>query len=150
MNQDVYVSNLFDLLDQLNLAKKHLETSLKRCQSIKPKAHQQEDELIQFEALTSRFARTADMLIHKVYRSIDAVELSEGGTMIDILNRAEKRLLINSVSEIRRIKDLRNEIAHEYIIERLWLLHEEVFKQVPALLDLIDRANNYAKKYRKQ
>lgn len=145
MKQKDYITNLFEVLVQLNLAKKHLEASFKHCLAIKN--HCSEDDLIQFEALTSRFARTADLLIHKVYRSIDAVELVEGGTLIDVLNRAEKRELIDSLARMRIIKDLRNDIAHEYLTEQLWLLHEEVFKLVPELLDYINRVNIYAKRY---
>ena len=145
MNQKDYVANFLEVLEQLNSAKKHLVASFKRCSKLNKRCT--EENLIQFEALTSRFARTADILIHKVYRSIDAVEFVEGGTLIDILNRAEKRELIDSLSKMRIIKDLRNDIAHEYLAERLWLLHEEVMKHVPELLDYIDRVNHYAEKY---
>ena len=50
-------------------------------------------------------------------------------------------------TDMRLIRDLRNDIAHEYITERLWLVHKEVFEMVPKLLDFIQRAILYAKKY---
>lgn len=149
MNQEIYIANLMEILEHLNRAKDHLEKSFKRCQTLAPQKQHSDDDLIQFEALTSRFARAADMLIHKVFRAIDGVELAEGGTLIDVLNRAEKRRLIDNLSEIRNIKDLRNDIAHEYLTERLWVLYEEVLDLVPKLLDLIDRATLYTERYRK-
>lgn len=136
-----------ETLDQLTLAQTHLKTSFANCQKLSLDGPHSENDLIQFETLTSRFARASDILLQKVYRSIDAVELTDGGTLLDALNRAEKRLLIDAVSDMRLIRDLRNDIAHEYITERLWLLHEEVFELVPKLLDMITRALNYAKKY---
>ena len=134
-------------IKQLNLAKKHLEASFSRCQTLNIKKPKSEDDIIQFEALTSRFTRAADMLIHKVYRSIDAVELIEGGTLIDVINRAEKRNVIDSAITMRTIKDLRNDIAHEYIAECLRLLHEEVFSYVPILIDCINKATDYSQRY---
>ncbi len=147
MTKQDYILNLKEVIEQLNQVKRHLEISLGRCQEIVKKNTHTEEDLIEYEALTSRFARAADMLIHKVYRSIDSVELTEGGTLIDVLNRADKRLLIDSVSEMREIKDLRNDIAHEYMTEQLWLLHEEVFKLAPKLINLLNRANEYSMKY---
>ena len=55
---------------------------------------------------------------------------------------------IDNLSEIREIKDLRNQIAHEYVSDHLWLLHEEVFTLVPKLLELISRVALYAERYR--
>ncbi len=94
-----YTNNLKEILEQLQEAARHLKTSLERCKTVKPGI--EENTLIEFEALTSRFARVADMLIHKVYRSIDSVEFVEGGTIIDVMNRADKRNLIDSVQEMR-------------------------------------------------
>ncbi|MBA3236871.1 MAG: hypothetical protein H0T62_00785 [Parachlamydiaceae bacterium] len=88
------------------------------------------------------------MLIHKVYRSIDAVEFVEGGTLIDVMNRADKRKLIDSIQEMRILKDLRNDIAHEYISERIQFLHQEIFERAPKLLELVDRAVDYCRRYR--
>lgn len=142
-------ANLHEIIEQLQDAAGHLTTSLQRC-SIISLHITEENALIEFEALTSRFARTVDMLIHKVYRSIDAVEFIEGGTLIDIMNRAEKRNLIDSVQEMRFLKDLRNDIAHEYITDRIQLLHGEVIESVPKLLQLTSRAIEYAKQLLKK
>jgi len=139
-------SNLMDVIEQLKEASEHLKISLQRCKTVDSKVTR-EDVLIEFEALTSRFARVVDLLIHKVYRSIDAVEFVEGGTLVDVMNRADKRKIIDSVKEMRFLKDLRNDIAHEYLAERIALLHQEVLERTPKLLNLISRAIDYCQKY---
>ena len=39
----------------------------------------------------SRYTRICDLLLQKVFRSTDAFELERSETMLDALNRAEKR-----------------------------------------------------------
>lgn len=146
MTENDQQSNLMEVMVQLKKASLHLKISLKRCSLIGPNI-KGEDDLIEFEALTSRFARATDLLIHKVYRSIDAVEFIEGGTLIDVMNRADKRKLINSVKEMRLFKDLRNDIAYEYVAERIQMLHQEVLQCTPKLFQLISRAIDYCQKY---
>ena len=139
--------NLKKVLEQINEATKHLKASYTRCQNSGLKEPHSEEDLIDFEALTSRFARVTDMLVHKLYRSIDSVELIEGGTLIDVINRAEKRGIIDSANEIRLMKDLRNDIAHEYAADKLLLIHDEVFGHAPKLLSYIKLAVKYSEKY---
>ena len=138
MAQSDYQSHLMEIISQLQDAASHLGASWERCSIIEPQSND-ENALIEFEALTSRFARLTDFLINKVYRSIDAMEFVDQGTLIDVLNRADKRKLIDSLQEMRLLKDLRNDIAHEYLPERLQLLHQEVLSLTPKLLQLVQR-----------
>lgn len=75
------------------------------------------------------------ILVQKVFRSIDA------------LNRAEKREIINSIEDIREIRDLRNQIVHEYIDEDLINTFNEIVKYTPKLLEIIMNTKKYCKKY---
>ncbi len=145
MNQNDRQNNLLEVIAQLQEAATHLRISLERCTAI-GLVVKDENALIEFEAFTSRFARAVDLLIHKVYRSIDNVEFIEGGTLIDVMNRAEKRKLIDSTREMRLLKDMRNDIAHAYLAERLQLLHEEVLNQAPRLLELIQKSIDYCQR----
>lgn len=147
MNKPDYIQNLIDVTNQVRQAARHLEASFERCKKVNFKQTLSEENLIEFEALTSRFARLVDICLHKLFRSIDKVELIDGGTLIDAVNRAEKRGLIESALTVRRLKDLRNDIAHEYISERLALLNEEVFNAVPKLLEMIAKSLKYSEKY---
>ena len=49
--------------------------------------------------------------------------------------------------QVRALKDLRNDIAHEYLTEKLTLLQTEVYQSVPKLLSMISHALVYAQKY---
>lgn len=147
MNKRDHIQNLYEIVQLLIQAKKHLEYSFKRCKKIDLASKHTEEQLIEFEALTSRFVRLVDMLIHKFFRSLDYVELIDGGTLIDVVNRAEKRGLIESALDFRAFKDLRNDIAHEYIAEKLSQLHGEVYSQVPYLLEIVQRSIDYSQKY---
>lgn len=147
MNTRNHIKNLHDIVLQIQKAEKHFNISYQRCQKIGLQGPHNEEQLIEFEALTGRFARLVDMLVHKLFRSIDAVELVEGGTLLDVINRAEKRGLVTSSLELRNFKDLRNDIAHEYLMEKLTFLHQEVYQAAPKLLTIIANAVAYSKKY---
>lgn len=146
MKQPSMVNLQKSLLD-LAETNKWLNRSFGICQKIGIKKEYSPEEFDAYENLTSRFARTCDLLINKVYRSIDQVELEPSGTIIDILNRAEKRGLVNSVQEIREIKELRNMIAHDYANPQLKEIFQSVFKHIPTLSTLVGRAIDYGKKY---
>jgi uncharacterized protein YutE (UPF0331/DUF86 family) len=85
-----------------------------------------------------------------VLRSIDTVEFVTVGSLIDVVNRAEQRGIINSVSEIRILKDLRNEIAHEYETGNLRELFDTVLQNTPQLLAISEQVINYCEKYKTQ
>ena len=118
-----------------------------QCQSIKFNQTLSEDEFDKLENLSSRFARTVDILINKMYRAIDRVEMVDQGTLIDTINNAEKRNLIDSVEQAQTLKDIRHEIVHEYILEDLQPLFIEVLSQTKQLIELCNKALNYAKQY---
>ena len=96
-----------------------------------------------FENLCSRYSRTIDFLIRKVFRSLDDVEFETQGTLIDVVNRAHKRSLFEGIDDIRQIKDLRNEISHEYMDDALQRLFGDILKWTPVLLDMADNTLNY-------
>ncbi|MEI8312270.1 MAG: hypothetical protein WCH98_16070 [Verrucomicrobiota bacterium] len=124
-----------------------MSRSLKRCQKAAGKSGLSPADLDAFEALTSRFARLSDMILQKLFRGLDRIELEDSGTLLDALNRAEKRGLIDSVAAFREIRELRNEIAHEYAQEELSELFEGVLQYSPALLEIVRRAGDYCRRY---
>ncbi len=79
------------------------------------------------EALSSRYGRFADILINKLFRALDWYELLESGSLIDVLNRAEKRGIM-TVETGREIKELRNKIVHEYDPAVVSELAEDIIK----------------------
>lgn len=105
------------------------------------------EELDRFESLTSRFARTSDILIQKIFRLIDVIKLEMPGTVIDRINRAEKRGLISSAEIFKDIRRLRNDIAHEYILSAIEEIYKKVLKLTPYLFESVEKVKQYINKY---
>jgi uncharacterized protein YutE (UPF0331/DUF86 family) len=106
-----------------------------------------EEEFIAFEAMTSRYARTTGMLVNKTLRSIDRIESEDTGTIIDIMNRAEKRGIVTSAELLHNIKDLRNSIAHEYVTENVAHFFSKVLEYTPLLNTIIKKLDDYCLRY---
>lgn len=96
------------------------------------------------EALTSRFARLCDLLVQRLFRTLDQIELADEGTVLDRLNRAEKRGIIASASEWRELRELRNAIAHDYLIESSDRVLKDALLQAPKLMDAVAELDAYA------
>lgn len=140
-------AELLKLLDQdlkmLLKAAKVLSKSYNICQKIGVKKDYSFEELTEFEALSSRFARLVDLLIQKIFRLIDELNLSPEGTVRDSINRAEKNLFVDSAESLIEMRRLRNQVAHEYVIEKLSYLFERIVILSPILLDCIERTRKY-------
>lgn len=93
-----------------------------------------------FEGLTSRFSRVVDILFSKVFRSIAYFEKGESLSWIDSLLLMEKIGIINSTEDARLIKELRNDIVHEYLASDMTLLYQEVLVQCPVLFNYVEQA----------
>ena len=91
------------------------------------------------EALAARFARLSDILMQKVFRVIDAIELVDEGTLLDRLARMEKRQIIKSKETWRSIRELRNQIAHDYVLKDLHNLYRQVYQHTPVLIETLSR-----------
>jgi hypothetical protein len=137
-------------LESLSSSIRWLRRSYDICIGIGKKDNYTEDEFDHFENLTSRYARTIDFLIGKVLRSIDQVELMNSGSIIDAANGAEKRGIVESVSTLRDLKDLRNEIAHEYETEDIKALFSLVLVSVPHLFKIAEETMKYCTKYQNE
>jgi len=147
VKQQDLLALLNETLARMNDSERWLRRSHDICQTIGIKDSYEDDEYDAFETLTSRFARVSDMILQKVFRAIDHLELAEGGTLLDVLNRAEKRGLVGSTDEFRQIRELRNEIAHEYRLEELRQLFEAVLEHGEELFAIMDRIRAYCAKY---
>lgn len=95
------------------------------------------------EALTARFARLCDFMFQRVFRTLDKIELLDEGTGIDRLNRSEKRGIITSTELWKKLRDLRNAIAHEYLIEKSDRVVKEALEFSEELLDTTKRLKDY-------
>ena len=139
--------NLENALEQIALAEKAAETlnySFKRIPEISTDKDFSEAEWERWDALTARFARLADILTQRVFRAIDVIEfLPASSTFIDRINRAEKRGHIQSAYEWKEIREIRNQIVHEYATEYLLPLLQDTVHHTPELLRCVDRLSDY-------
>lgn len=79
------VQLLADECGNLKSAMTHLFFSMERTRGLVPRIREELslEELERLESLASRFARLADMLIQRLMRLIDEVELAPPGTVLD-------------------------------------------------------------------
>ena len=110
-----------------------LQRSLTSLQQSRDKNHQllqqsefSFEELESIDSLTSKFSRTSDIYLQKVLRSIWMLLREDTVPLIDLLNRAEKLMIIVSAEELLQMRDIRNQIAHEYLPEAVPELASEV------------------------
>lgn len=139
---------LSENIKQLTQAGKVLESSVKRCSDLQFNIEEATDEeLEKFEALTSRFARLADLILQKSIRLIELIELEGTGSILDRINRAEKQGIIGNAEDVIEIRQLRNSIAHEYEIGHLQNLFSSCLEYAPILLADVERLKRYCQKW---
>ena len=134
-------------LDGMRKSVLWLRRSHIKCSRIGVKEHYTEDEFDAFENLASRYARMLDVILNKVFRSIDAIELEDGGSLLDVVNRAEKRGIVASAERIRDLKDLRNDIVHEYETDDLRSLFRQTLDATPELFTLAEAIERYCERF---
>lgn len=117
-----------------------LQRSFSICNDVADKQNLSAEEMDAYESLTARFARTADLLFNKVFRSIHYVQEGENRPWLDVLLHMEKMGVIESSEYARLLKELRNDIVHEYALNDLLDLFKEVYEQTPVLLKMVDSA----------
>lgn len=138
---------LQETLNDLKKASHWLLRSYEKCQFFDPTSALTEENLDDIEALTARFARMVDLLINKVFRAVDQAEYLEQGTMIDIINRMQKRGIIEHPQQIRMLKDLRNQIAHDYISDDLVRFLDAIRENTPLAIKLSEKTIAYCQQH---
>jgi len=119
-----------------------LSKSVLKCSSIGVKIEYSFEEMESIDSLTSKFARISDIYSQKIIRGIWALLHEPYEPFIDLMNTAEKAEIIISSESMLQIRDLRNQIAHEYLPEAIKDLLHEVLEKYPVL-----KENIYQTKY---
>ena len=101
------------------------------------------EELESIDSLTSKFSRTSDICLQKVLRSIWMLLREDTVPLIDSLNRAEKMMIIVSAEEFLQMRDIRNQIAHEYLPEAVLELASEVVVMTTLLQKNIEQTESF-------
>ena len=127
-----------------------LQRSLKSLQQSRDKTYQllqqsefSFEELESIDSLTSKFSRTSDIYLQKVLRSIWMLLREDTVPLIDLLNRAEKLMIIVSAQELLQMLDIRNQIAHEYLPEAVLELASEVVVMTTLLQKNIEQTERF-------
>ena len=133
-------------LQDLHSLEGGLRRSYELCLPVVNKSSLQPEDDDTIETLTSRYARTIDRLVRKMFRTLDAFELETSGSLLDVVLRAEKRGLISSSEQVRLMTELRNEIVHDYTHSNLEDLFSDVMEYTPAVFEILEKTQGHAQK----
>ena len=101
------------------------------------------EELESIDSLTSKFGRTSDIYLQKVLRTVWLLLREDTVPLIDLLNRAEKLRMILSADQLLQMRDIRNQITHEYLPEAAPELALEVNRKTEQLAQNIEQTERF-------
>ncbi len=130
-------------LDNLDKAAAYLAASIERSSGLAGRSDLGAEELERLESMASRFARLSDLLVQRVMRSVDDLELISEGSLLDRIQRAEKRGWVQNAHDLVRIRELRNLVAHEYAADRMAEIYAGIARLTPSLLAVVPKVRAY-------
>jgi len=145
MITDKYLEKLNKDYDDLLLSLESLNASYKKCKKIDLKKKFTFEEQESFDSLSSKFARTTDIYTQKILKTIFLILRENPKSFIDKANLAEKLEIIPSADELISVRDLRNEIVHEYVLTELQRIYEGIFLNYTNFISAIDKTNLFVK-----
>ncbi len=102
--------------------------------------HLSDNQLLNIEMLTSRFAKLQDYLGTKVFDIFFEIEQEnvDGFTMIDKLNKLEKLGIIHDAHQWRDMRNARNIVEHEYPDNPLLIATNlnKIHDMIPELIEI--------------
>ena len=122
----------------LHASMETLLMSVEKCKKIGIKHEYTFEEQESFDSLTSKFSRTSDLFTQKVIRTTWLLLHESFVPFIDMINICVKMNMLSSTDEMIGIRDMRNQIAHEYIPDALRELVPEVTEMTQQLVDNIN------------
>ena len=127
------LQDLFSEIGSIQKAMIHWERSYNSCSKIGLKNEYSEEELEKWEAFTARYSRLSDITTQKVMNSFLLIETGNTGSLLDKANFAEKKSWVETAEEFRRLRLLRNYIAHEYEKQNTNEVFEMVYQNYHSL-----------------
>ncbi len=141
------ISQMEEYLALLDKSVVALLYSNKKCSAIQEEPEYDLEQQESFEALTSRFARTSDILTQKVFKTLFILLQENTKTIIDAANFLEKLEIVENADDLLNIREIRNQIAHEYVESNIKALFHDVLRYVPLMEKIIDNVINYYTKH---
>ena len=129
--------------DLLLRSLKTLQQSREKTQVYLNKTDLNFEELESIDSLTSKFGRTSDIYLQKVLRTVWLLLREDTVPLIDLLNRAEKLRMILSADQLLQMRDIRNQITHEYLPEAAPELALEVNRKTEQLAQNIEQTERF-------
>lgn len=145
--RQLLLAQLDQSLKDLDKAAKAMAYSKQKAIAIGEKDGYNLEEQEVFEALTARFARASDIFTQRALRTLFALLQENPQTKIDAANLAEKMGIVADANTLLNVRELRNQIAHEYVRSDLIGFFMEVLHYVPELEKIIESLNNYCKRF---
>ena len=105
-----------------------------------------EEAKAQIDAFTLHFSKLQDLIGAKLFRSILILDLEDvPPAMLDVLAAMEKRGLIDDENSWRDLRDVRNDLSHNYRIDPAGVADNlnEALRQAPELLAILERVRAY-------
>ena len=141
--RDLLLTQLIENFMLLEKSMTALAYSYEKCDDIGEKEEYDLEEQESFEALTSRFARTSDILTQKVLKTLFILLQENIKTIIDAANFLEKLEVIEKADDLLNIREIRNQIAHEYVDSDIKALFFDVLRYVPEIKKIIKNVKAY-------
>ena len=141
--RDLLSTQLIENFMLLEKSMTALAYSYEKCDNIGEKEEYDLEEQESFEALTSRFARTSDILTQKVLKTLFILLQENIKTIIDAANFLEKLEVIEKADDLLNIREIRNQIAHEYVDSDIKALFFDVLRYVPEIKKIIKNVKAY-------
>ncbi|MBI5892613.1 MAG: hypothetical protein HZB79_03000 [Deltaproteobacteria bacterium] len=140
--EKLMIAELKESFNSLNRTVEIMKYSLRKCSETGIKAAYSLEELDIFENLTSRFARASDIYTQKIMKGITLILREDAKTFLDRANLFEK-LNIADADDLKLIRDLRNEISHEYKMNDISEIFQAVLEYSDNLLEIIERTKTF-------
>ena len=136
--QAIY-QELFLEIEATKKAINHLDYAFEKCKKIGIKNEYDTEELMVWEAFTSRHARLCDILTQKVLNNIILIETQQKGTLTDKANFAVANNFIGTIEDFRTLRNIRNHIAHEHMQEEPNRIFESIFNSYSLLKNFAEK-----------
>ena len=86
---------------------------------------------------------TKDILTQKVLKSLYILLHENIKTIIDSANLLEKLDIIDTADDLLNIREIRNQIAHDYVTEKINGFYLEVLNYVPHLKQIVENVKAF-------
>ncbi|MGE5342622.1 MAG: hypothetical protein ACM3SY_14200 [Candidatus Omnitrophota bacterium] len=143
MKEEKYFKPIFENIEEIDEPMYWLKRSYGICQRIGIKEKYADDEFDAFETLTFRFVRLSGILLSIIVNGVDKIRFEREETTWDVFTREHKKGLVESVTEIKEINELRQTINNENKPSALTNCFKEILGYSKVLLDIGHRLKQY-------